>query len=454
MPETRRVPLAGLVPVRADEWSLFGLAFLYFFLLLCGYYLLRPLRDALVATTGLDGMKWLFTATSAVMLLLAPAYGLLVARLRKNLLLPAVYLFFASNLLVFHELFRSGLWPGWTAQLFFVWLSVFNMFVVSVFWSLMADLLSAEQALRLFGPIAAGGSAGAILGPILAHELVGTVGAAGLVLLAAACVGATALCIAGLRHQAARRGAMAAAVAPGHRVGGSAWAGIAALGRSRFLLAICALMLLGSMAATFMYLEIVQQAGRQLLDAAERTRFFARLDLAVNTGALLVQFLLTPWLVRRFGIAAGLLLLPLLALGSFVWVALAPTLMTLAWTQVLRRILEFGAARPSREMLFTAVDEEARFKAKNFIDTAVQRAGDTLSAWLHALLHAAGLAAGGLGIACAGAMLAMMGLAAWVAREFERCERGLTGPPVRGPVAALHSAATSGASGFRKVRRP
>jgi len=421
MPERqRRLRPAGLVPVRADEWPLFGLAFACFFLLLCGYYLLRPLRDALAATAGGGGMQWLFTATSVVMLLLAPAYGLLVARLRKNLLLPAVYLFFAANLLLFYALFRGALWPEWTARVFFVWLSVFNMFVVSVFWSFMADLLPRQQAERLFGPIAAGGSAGAILGPLLAHALVGPFGAAGLTLLAALLIAATTLCIAGLRRRVARGGTSPAALPAGHRVGGSAWAGFSALGRSRFLLAICAMVLLASLAATFMYLEVVQLAGERYPDAATRTRFFARLDLSVNTSALLVQLIVTPWLVRRFGIVAGLMLLPVVAFGSFLWVAAVPGLMTLASTQVLRRVLEFGAARPTREMLFTAVDEETRFKAKNFIDTAVQRLSDTASAWLHALLHAAGIAAGGLGMVCAGVMLAIMALAVWLASEFAR----------------------------------
>lgn len=437
MPERpHRIRSSGLVPVRADEWPLFVLAFAWFFLLLCGYYLLRPLRDALAAMAG-GGMQWLFTATSLVMALLAPAYGLLVARLRKNLLLPAVYLFFAANLLVFYALFRGALWPEWTARVFFVWLSVFNMFVVSVFWSFMADLLPRQQAERLFGPIAAGGSAGAILGPLLAHALVGSFGAAGLTLLAALLIAATTLCIVGLRRHLARRGVTTAALSPGHRVGGSAWAGFGTLGRSSFLLAICAMVLLGSLAATFMYLEILQLAGERYPDAATRTRFFARLDLSVNAAALLVQLVVTPWLVRRFGIVAGLVLLPVVAFGSFLWVATAPTLMTLAWTQVLRRVLEFGAARPTREMLFTAVDEESRFKAKNVIDTLVQRLSDTVSAWLHMLLQVAGIAASGLGMICAGIMLVIVALAGWLASEFARmtppaAERGAV--PTRPPL--------------------
>ena len=378
------------------------------------------LRDALAATAGGVGIQWLFTTTSVVMLLLAPVYGLLVARLRKHLLLPAVYLFFAANLLLFHALFDGALWPDWTARAFFVWLSVFNMFAVSVFWSFMADLLPTLQAERLFGPVAAGGSAGAILGPLLTHALVGPVGAAGLTLLAALMIAATTLCIVGLRRCVACSGASAGTVSAGHRVGGSAWAGFTAVGRSRFLLAIGAVVLLGSLAATWMYLEVLHLAGERYPDAAARTRFFARLDLVVNVAALLLQLFVTPWLVRRFGIVAGLVLLPSVAFGSFLWVAAAPALMTLAWTQVLRRVLEFGAARPTREMLYTAVDEETRFKAKNFIDTAVQRVSDTVSAWLHALLQNLGVAAGGLGLICAGIMLGVTALAAWLASEFAR----------------------------------
>ena len=414
-----------LLGAREGEERAVVLAFAYFFLLLCSYYLLRPVRDAMGASAGLGRLPWLFPAPFVVMLAISPLFGLLVSRIQKRRLLPAVYAFFAANLVVFAGAFLADPGSVATASAFFVWLSVFNFFVVSVFWSFMADVFRGEEAKRLFGPIAAGGSAGAILGPLLTQALAGPIGVAGLAALSTLLLLATIPCIRALGRWSVQRhgeppGTAADSASP---IGGGAFAGVQLLARSPYLLGIASIIALGSLAGTFMYLELLDIAGTRYPDVATRTGFFARMDLAVNLLSLVLQGFVASRIIARFGVTGGLVCMPLLALASFLWLMLSPFLMSLAVSQVLRRAGEFGVGKPAREVLFTAVDPETKYKAKNFIDTAVQRGSDMGGSWLHGALNSLGASLAGFAAAGAALMGVLVGVGFALGREHARRER-------------------------------
>ncbi len=415
-----------LLQARPGEERAVGLAFLYFFLLLCSYYLLRPLRDAMAPAAGLHNLVWLFSATFVVMFALTPMFGALVSRVRKLLLLPVTYGFFASNLLVFFLLFRANPESQPVASAFFVWLSVFNMFVVSVFWSFMADVFRGEEAKRLFGPIAAGGGTGAIIGPMLTQWLAVPMGIDGLVGLSMLLLLATVPCILALARWAEQRHGhfVLPAADPEARIGGGPLAGIGLVARSRYLQGIFALIGIGSVAGTFMYFEMQHLAAAAYPDVELRTRFYARLDIAVNVSAWVLQGFIVARLIRWAGLSLALLTMPVMALASFAWLAAVPLILPLAATQVLRRAGEFGVGRPCREVLFTIVDPETKYKAKNFIDTTLQRGSDMVGAWLHVMLTAAGVTLAGFAVLSAAGMLAIAGVAWRLGQAFNRREPG------------------------------
>ena len=419
----------SLLSARPGEDRAVLLAFAYFFLLLCSYYLLRPVRDAMAANAGLARLPELFTYTFFAMLAITPLFGALVSKVRKRRLLPIVYGFFAVNMFLFYLAFAADPGSMRAAATFFVWLSVFNMFVVSVFWSFMADVFRGEEAKRLFGPIAAGGSAGAILGPILTQALAGQIGTAGLILLSTALLLATIPCIRALGHWSVERhgeapGTAAESTEP---IGGGALAGITLVMRSPYLLGIVLVLALGATAGTFMYLELQRMAWASYPDTAARTAFFARLDLAVNLLAFVLQGFVTTRIIRRFGVTGGLVAMPLVALGTFVWLMMVPMLLPLAISQVVRRAGEFGVAKPSREVLFTAVDPESKYKAKNFIDTVVQRGSDMMASWAHGALQAKGLLLSGFGGLSALVMIVIVFIGVALGRAYAGRERATPG---------------------------
>ncbi len=361
-----------------------GWSFAYFFLLLCSYYVLRPVRDAIGVELGAEALKRLFAVTFVAMLALVPVFGALSARLPRARLLPVVYGFFALNLLVF-TLFPNG-------PVFFVWLSVFNLFVVSVFWSFMSDLFDSVQAARLYGAISAGGSCGAIAGPLIASLVLEH---RALLMLSALMLCGAIGCIAMLSRWA-RRHPRASEPSPERPLGGSILAGARAALSSPFLLAICGYLFCYTALSTALYFQQVAIVGAALPDPQAQTRFFARVDLTVNTLTLLIQILAFPRLSALIGITGLLVAMPLVSIAGFLWLGATPTLVALVVFGVTRRVGEFALSKPARETLFTAVPREARYKAKNFIDTVVYRGGDLTAAWYLAALPAfvaAGIAA-------------------------------------------------------------
>lgn len=395
-------------------------AMLYFFSLLCGYYVLRPVRDAMGASSdaatvfprglialgerlgvevGDFTLQLLFTATFIAMVLLQPLYGALVSRFPRRVFLPAVYLLFIACLLGFWWAFDSGI-PGRGAA-FFVWVAVFNLFAVTVFWSFMADVFDNGQAKKVYGYIGAGGTVGALVGPAITRFLVEPVGVANLLLVSAGFLGICLLCIMKLRPWALARERGRGGV-DGQAMGGSMLAGLRLVWQRPLLRALALLMFFGVGVGTLLYNEQARIVRAAFATAEERAAFYSTLDWAINGLTIAIQLLLTRFLLQRYGIAP-LLLLPAFAIMlGFAALSASPLPMLVAIVQIVTRASEFSLAKPARETLYTRVDREERYKAKAVIDTAVYRGGDLTFVWVHKALAALGsgmVFLAGLGIA-------------------------------------------------------
>lgn len=397
--------------VPALLWS-----FAYFFCLLCSYYILRPLRDEMGIAGGVDRLQWLFTGTFVVMLAAVPLFGWIASRLPRRHLIPAVYGFFIAHILGFYVWFGATGETPWAARTFFIWTSVFNLFVVSVFWSFMADLYSNRQARRLFGFIAAGGSAGAIAGPTLTALLVPLIGPAHLLPLSAGLLAVAITCVHRLCAWSETQDRHAEPPAP---LGGRPFAALPLVLSSRYLLGICMFIWLYTTLATFVYFIQAQIIADHLDVPAQRTQLFATMDLAVNTLTILIQTLLTGRIIRALGLPWTLAAIPLLVMLGLLGLALAPVLPALVLLQVLRRAGNYAITRPAREVLFTVVGREARYKAKNLIDTVVYRGGDALSGWLFVALKTLGLGLAGIALAALPLALTWLLTGLWLGRRQE-----------------------------------
>lgn len=387
--------LLRLTRARRDELPAALWAFVCFFALLAAYYVLRPLRDEMGLQLGPALLQRLFSAVFVTMLVLVPVFGWLTRRFARKRLLPWLYGFFIVNLLAFHEvlLFGGSQAPG-VAQAFFVWVSVFNLFAVSLFWSLMADLFDTEQAKRLVGFVAAGGTAGALTGPVLTLALVGLLGPKGLVLVSATLLGVCIVAIVQLRRWAARHPRSAADGHGEQPFRGSVWSGLRDVGRSRYLLGIASFLLCYSLLSTFLYFTQADLVPRLISDSAQRTRLLAGIDLAVNLLALGVQLLAFGALAQRLGVRWLLVAMPTVSVLGFAALAFAPAgaaLAVLVAFGILRRAGEYAVSKPARETLFNVLPADQQYRAKNTIDTLVHRTGDTASAWLIDGLRGLGL---------------------------------------------------------------
>jgi ATP:ADP antiporter, AAA family len=358
-------------------------AFFYFFSLLAGYYILRPLRDEMGIVGGVKNLPWQFTATFVVMLLAVPFYSAVVARFPRRKIIPIVYRFCAINLLAFLLLDRASVSEVWVARVFFVWVSVFNLFVVSIFWSFMVDTFRPEQGKRLFGAIAAGGSLGAIAGPFLAVVLVKPFGRAGLYVAAAVLLEAAVFCVKRLIAWANANDAGAMGRAPDRAIGGGVFAGFRLALTSPYLLAVVAMMLAYTITSTVIYADQARIVGATIQDSSLRTALFARIDLWVNVVSLITQAVATGWVLTSLGLGVALCVLPVLTAGGFIGMGLVPGLAVLVIVQIARRGIQYGLERPAREVLFTAVSSEEKYKAKAFIDTVVFRGGDAAAIWAY-----------------------------------------------------------------------
>lgn len=379
--------------------------FLLFFLLFASYFMLRPVRETFGVAGGVRNLPWLFSATFVATLVVVPLYGWAASRLPRRRLLPIAYL--ASGLAMMGFALSLLLDPRnvWVGRAFYVWISVFNLFVISLAWSLLADVLDREQSERLFGRIAAGASLGGLVGPLLSGALVAAVGEAGLLTLSTALPLATLVCARRLLAWRDAQGPRADMPSP-ERIGGSIWAGLRLILASRYLLALSAYVLLLACASTFLYVEQARIVAAAFPDRAAQTQAFSAIDAAVQGATILLQLFVTGAVARRLGVAALLALVPALLVPCFLALAAAPSFAMLVAAMFARRVGEYALVRPGREMLFAPLDAETKYKAKNALDTFVYRGGDALSSWLEsAVASAFSLAA----VAMLGAALA----AAW-----------------------------------------
>jgi AAA family ATP:ADP antiporter len=416
--------LARVVAVRPGEAQALLWSFAYFFCLLAGYYVLRPLRDEMGIAGGVRNLPWLFTATFVVMLAVVPVFGAVVARLPRRRFIPLVYHFFAANIAIFWLLLTFDIGKLLVARVFFVWISVFNLFAVSVFWSFMADLYASEQGKRLFGFIAAGGSAGALLGPALTVWLAVPIGPVNLLIIAGLLLEAAVLCATRLETAAAglksESPAQAAPAAPDKGLGGGWLAGIAMVLRSPYLAGIALWVALLSLAGTFLYFQQANIVAAASDDPAVRTRIFATIDLAIGILTIIVQCFATGRLITRFGAGPAAAFLPLVFSLGFLALWLTPMLWVVIAFQAAQRTANFAISNPAREVLFTVLEREQKYKAKNVIDIVVFRGGDAVSGWLFALLRGAGLDLGAISLVTVPVTAAWLALALALGRMHEK----------------------------------
>ena len=370
------------------------LACAYFFCLLAAWFIMRPIREQMGVAGGTRNLPWLYTGTLLSTLLVHPPFAALVARLPRDRFIALSNRFFIANILIFFVVFKTVPEADlvWVGRVFFVWTSVFNLFVVSVFWAFMVDVFRTDQAKRLFGFIGVGGTVGGIAGAAVTATFAGVVGPIALFLVSAVFLELAVQCV----HQLNRAAPAARQTANGAEplIGGQTLAGISHVIKSPYLLNICLYMMLFTIGSTILYFQQAQIAEQTYADRAGQTAFFARLDLAVNTLTLVTQLFLTGRLMKWLGVSVMLALLPLLTIAGFITLGIAPTLGVFVVFQVLRRSGEYAVARPTREVLYTVLTREDKYKAKHFIDTFIYRSGDQVGAW-----SMAGMAAVGLGLA-------------------------------------------------------
>jgi AAA family ATP:ADP antiporter len=452
--------LQRAVNVEPHEVRALLLSCAYHFFILSAYYILRPIRDEMGVAGGVENLPWLFTGTLVTMLVAHPPFAALVARLPRTRFIAYTYRFFMANLVIFFVLLklappRTDVWVG---RVFFVWVSVFNLFVISIFWAFMTDLFANEQGKRLFGFIALGGTLGAIIGAAITAFLAEILGPVQLMLISIALLELAVRCTRWLsRHadelrrderrlfgeteglaaagpavgpmltqermkeeEVRRREAETGGTPPGGDetpIGGGVLAGVDHVLRSPYLLGICAYMLLYTIASTFLYFQQAEIVDRNFIDRAMRTAFFARIDLAVNVLAIFTQAFLTGRIVKWLGVAVTLTLLPAVCVVGFTTLGFMPVIAVLVVFQTLRRAGNYAVARPTREVLYTVVTREDRYKAKNFIDTFVYRGGDQIGAWSYALMSWLGLTMAAIAFVAAPLAAIWLVVGYWLGRE-------------------------------------
>jgi ATP:ADP antiporter, AAA family len=417
--------LRRVADIREHEVAAVVWSCAYFFFVLSAYYVLRPIRDEMGVAGGVDKLAWLFTATLVAMLLVHPLFTALVARLPRRRFVPLIYRFFILNLVIFFVLFRvaDAAQSVWIGRVFFIWTSVFNLFVVSVFWSLMADLFRPSQGQRLFGLIAVGGTLGSILGASITSGLSHVLSAASLLLVSAVLLEIAAQSARILDRDAVEiaQAASDGGPAPAENViGGGVLEGIGHVARSPYLLGIAVIMLLFTITSTFLYFQQADIVGTVLKDRQARTRVFANIDLAVNILTLVTQIFLTGRMLRWFGVGVALAFLPVLTLVGSAILAMAPVLAVLVVFQVLRRAANFAIQRPAREVLYTVLPRTEKYKAKNFNDTFVYRLGDQVGAWSYTAIAWAGAGLSALALTMLPLSAAWILLAMWLGTRHRR----------------------------------
>src|SRR5256886_1843294 len=410
---------AKIVDVKPEEIRALWLGFVFFFVVLAGYYVIRPIRDN-IGATYVENLWWMFTVVLVAMIFANALFSAIVSRMSRRRFIPIAYRFFILNLIIFFVLMQY-MPPGkqpWVDGCFFVWVSVFNLFATAVFWGFMTDLFTNEQGKRLFGFIAVGGSLGGVLGPIITASLVHRVSTGVLLLICAGMLEIAAQSVrffpAEFRPDNSKSPEDATAEKP---IGGKFWDGVTHICKSPYLFGLFLFILLYTLTSTWSYFQQSELSRAGFVAQASRTACFAELDLSVNTLTLFLQIFLTGRLMKFLGVTVTLLFMPVLSLFGFAAMGLVPVLAVLAVFQVARRASTFAFMRPAREVLFTVLRREDKYKAKSFIDTFGYRCGDQFGAWSYGGMQALGLGFGTISYIAGPVVACWCALGIWLGRK-------------------------------------
>jgi ATP:ADP antiporter, AAA family len=433
--------LARVVDVRPDETRAMLMAFAYFFFVLSGYFILRPIRDEVAAASGVSQLPWLFAGTLTAMLVCNPFFSALVVRFPVRKFIPYTYHFFVSNLLVFYLVMRifapaeGSVGDVWTGRVFFVWTSVFNLFVVSVFWCFMADVFRSGQGKRLFGFIGVGGTLGAIVGSGLTALMASRLGTRNLLLVSAALLELAVLMV--VLFPVAARGdgtAVGTEQLDQRPIGGSVWAGFRRVVTSPYLAGIAVFLILYTVGNTFLYAEQTDIVGRFFVGRNAQTEVLAKIDFFAQALTVVIEMFLTGRVIRWIGLTATLAVLPVLTMVGFGALGAVPVFATLAAFIVLRRASNFSLTNPAMEVLYTVVPREDKYKAKAFIETFVYRGGDQVAVWTYAGLSALGLGLAGIAFSAVPLAAVWLMLGIWLGRRQATMAGEAPATPVPVPV--------------------
>lgn len=407
---------AKIVDVKPNEVRALWLGFSFHFLILTGYYITKPIRDSIGASSSMDALPWMFTATLVAMLVANAAFAAIVARMSRRKFIPLAYGFFIFVFGLFFIAMRSR--PEaeqvWIGRGFFVWVSVFNLFNTAVFWAFMTDLFTVEQGKRLYGFIAVGGTLGAILGAYITKHYVSSIGPAYLLIIAAAMFAIAGFLVRFFPSGFTVEDKGAKPEAP---IGGSVWSGISHICRSPYLMGLAATILLYTTTSTWAYFQQSELAREALKTPNDRTQFLASLEIWVNSITVLIQIFLTGRLLKWFGVAFTLVALPFVSMVGFGAMGVAASLAMLAVFQVARRAAAYALMRPSREILFTVLRREDKYKVKSVTDTLGYRVGDQLGAWSYRGLHDVGLGLNAISWVAVPVTAVWVALSVWLARK-------------------------------------
>ncbi|PYJ04385.1 MAG: MFS transporter [Verrucomicrobia bacterium] len=414
---------SNIVDVKPEEIRALWLGFIFFFVVLAGYYVIRPVRDN-IGATYFENLWWMFTVVLVTMIFANAIFSAIVSRMSRRRFIPIAYRFFILNLVIFFVLMQftpPGKQP-WVDGCFFVWVSVFNLFATAVFWGFMTDIFTNEQGKRLFGFIAVGGSLGGMLGPLITASLVHRVSTGVLLLICAGMLEIAAQSIRFFPAEFRRSDSKSAedTAAAEKPIGGKFWDGVTHICKSPYLFGLFLFILLYTLTSTWTYFQQSELTKVGIVDKAARTAFFAKLDLSVNTLTLLLQIFLTGRLMKFLGVTVTLLFMPVLSLFGFAAMGLVPVLTVLAIFQVARRASTFAFMRPAREVLFTVLRREDKYKAKSFIDTFGYRCGDQFGAWSYGGMQALGLSLSAISYIAVPVVACWCALGVWLGRKQRR----------------------------------
>ncbi len=414
--------LLKTVAAQGDEAAPLAWATAYGFCIMLAYYMLRAVRDEISAADR-GNLQYLWTAVFVVMLVVVPLYSWISSRWARGVFVPLINRFFIANLVLFYlalVVLPESTRP-WIDRVFYVWASVFALFAVTVFWGFMADCFTNEQARRLFGFIAVGSSLGAIAGSALTAVLAQQLPPFSLLLLACLPLEAACWCARVLHRRFG--GSTDPTRVENRPLAGGSWSGIATVFRSPYLMGIAGYILLMTYASTVLYFLQADLIRAALADRAARTALFAQIDLWANAITLVLQIWFAARVIRWAGVGATLALLPVVTAAGFLWLGAMPQLTALIALQVAYRALRYGLAKPTREVLFTVLGREEKYKSKAFLDAAIYRGGDLASGWIFTGLRAAGLSLGAIALAAAPVAALWAVLAIWLGRRQDQAAK-------------------------------